>query len=128
MKYVSDSERRIGELEVHVRKLEAALRRARPYVYNAEVADSADLEARWLALNQIDSVLGLSATQSCYEHPSTSETKAEPIQAPAKCSRDGCNNAAQPEHHCPYKAEINDDMESTCDCCETCQQDCADDI
>ena len=54
-------------------RLESALRRARPYVYNAEVADSADLEARWLALNEIDSVLGLSTIQSCYENPSQSD-------------------------------------------------------
>lgn len=57
----------------YVQKLESALRRARPYVYNAEVADSADLEARHLALNEIDSVLGLSAIERCYENPPSSE-------------------------------------------------------
>jgi hypothetical protein len=40
-----------------------------------------------------------------------------------------CNvNEAQEEHICPYKAEINDDTETLCTCCEERKQECADDI
>lgn len=37
-------------------------------------------------------------------------------------------NAAEESHSCPYKAEINDDEKTKCDCCADCRQDCADDI
>lgn len=38
-------------------KVEAALRQARPYVYHATVADSADLEARYSVLSTVDAAL-----------------------------------------------------------------------
>jgi hypothetical protein len=31
-------------------------------------------------------------------------------------------------HVCPYRAEIGDDVETLCLCCEACEQECADDI
>lgn len=31
-------------------------------------------------------------------------------------------------HSCPYKADVNDDSETECDCCPYCEQQCADDI
>jgi hypothetical protein len=33
-----------------------------------------------------------------------------------------------PDHSCPYAEEINDDHETLCNCCDACQQECADDI
>lgn len=41
-----------------------------------------------------------------------------------KCEK----NEAEEFHTCPYAEEINNDSEFTCDCCEGCQQQCADDI
>lgn len=46
-----------------VKDLEAALRQSRPYVYNAEVADAADLEARYATLSLIDGVLPQSTSK-----------------------------------------------------------------
>ena len=41
----------------------------------------------------------------------------------------GClKNEATELHYCPYKAELNDDYETECDCCESCEGDCAGDI
>ena len=31
-------------------------------------------------------------------------------------------------HPCPYQADVNDDSEFLCDCCENATQECADDI
>ena len=31
-------------------------------------------------------------------------------------------------HLCPYKMEINDDHESTCNCCDECTSECAMDV
>lgn len=43
-----------------------------------------------------------------------------------------CNNCKIREktelHTCPFKVEIDDDIESVCDCCEECQDQCADDV
>lgn len=47
-----------------------------------------------------------------------------------KCSCGHCrgrNDATEP-HTCPFKVEINEDMETLCDCCEACTQECAYDI
>lgn len=42
----------------------------------------------------------------------------------------GCDHVDDwPEPHpCPYKADVNEDSESLCRCCEDCMQVCADDI
>lgn len=37
-------------------------------------------------------------------------------------------NLARAEHTCPYKAEINDDSTRLCNCCRSCQHECAMDI
>lgn len=37
-------------------------------------------------------------------------------------------NPAEPLHECPYQADVNNDPDSLCDCCEVCTQQCADDI
>lgn len=49
------------------------------------------------------------------------------IEEEYKCDKCG-KEKAQDVHICPYKREINDDEETTCNCCETCQQNCSDDI
>jgi hypothetical protein len=43
------------------------------------------------------------------------------------CDNCGKNPASKP-HTCPFQAEINDDEETLCNCCDECKQDCADDI
>jgi MinD superfamily P-loop ATPase len=43
-----------------------------------------------------------------------------------ECTR--CNRAGNPEHCCPYQAEINSDDEYTCNCCDECTYNCAMDI
>ena len=53
-KYIGDCNARNAD---RANRLEAALRRARPYVYNAAVADAADLEARHSTLSEIDGLL-----------------------------------------------------------------------
>lgn len=44
----------------------------------------------------------------------------------AKCCRCG-KNPAEPEHSCPYNEELGDG-DLRCDCCESCQTECAWDI
>ena len=38
------------------------------------------------------------------------------------------NNNGQDEHTCPYAEDICDDWETTCNCCDECEQQCAEDI
>jgi hypothetical protein len=38
-----------------------------------------------------------------------------------------CGKLALPLHPCPYKADVNDDSETLCNCCEKCMGNCADD-
>ncbi len=47
-----------------------------------------------------------------------------PTTGTCKCGK----HPVQPLHTCPYQAEINDDSESLCDCCDDCEGNCADDI
>lgn len=45
----------------------------------------------------------------------------------AKCQR--CQaKPAEPDHECPYRAEINDDSKTLCNCCDACRAECCDDI
>ncbi len=39
-----------------------------------------------------------------------------------------CGNAPTDPHVCPFKAEINDDVETKCTCCDSCARECAEDI
>lgn len=39
-----------------------------------------------------------------------------------------CEEANREPHGCPYAEEICDDYEKQCTCCESCEQNCADDI
>lgn len=39
-----------------------------------------------------------------------------------------CGNPAERLHTCPYKEDINGDSETKCNCCVTCQNQCAMDI
>ena len=40
-----------------------------------------------------------------------------------------CNkNPATEDHTCPYGEEINNDFDSTCNCCDECAHECAMDI
>jgi len=50
-----------------------------------------------------------------------------------KCSGHLCSirwqkNLANPLHVCPYKADIYGDETTLCDCCDSCRQECADDV
>jgi hypothetical protein len=46
-----------------------------------------------------------------------------------KCpSSHKCGNEATEGHVCPYAAEINDDTETLCKCCDECVDECAWDI
>lgn len=53
-----DASLRDHPLMARIARLEAALRRARPYVLNHEFADAAELEACGLTLHAIDAALG----------------------------------------------------------------------
>ena len=37
-------------------------------------------------------------------------------------------NTGQDWHICPFAAEIHDDYDTMCNCCDQCSHDCADDI
>lgn len=43
-----------------------------------------------------------------------------------------CQNCKTAEglapHPCPYQSDVNDDSETECNCCESCQHNCADEI
>ena len=39
-----------------------------------------------------------------------------------------CGNDGTEAHTCPYAEEINDDYETSCNCCEDCAGECADNI
>lgn len=41
-----------------------------------------------------------------------------------KCGREGTEEG----HVCPYATDIDCDYETLCNCCEACQEACADDI
>jgi len=45
-----------------------------------------------------------------------------------ECVNGECNNEVEDEHTCPFQAEINDDEEYQCRCCESCTYDCAQEI
>ena len=46
-----------------------------------------------------------------------------------KCMANGAIPAkALPSHPCPYQADVNDDDQFRCECCEECIDECADDI
>lgn len=53
----------------------------------------------------------------------TGETKIDS----SKCEKCQVNDACD-DHTCPYAEEINNDSESTCNCCDECTQECAMDI
>lgn len=67
-KYLGDCNARNAD---KANRLEAALRQSRPYVYNAEVADAADLEARYCVLSVIDALLPQTETSAQREGKST---------------------------------------------------------
>ncbi len=43
------------------------------------------------------------------------------------CEKCGINEA-QDDHLCPYSEDIDDDHDTECNCCEECEQNCADSI
>lgn len=58
---------------------------------------------------------------ACAEH-----TEHCPIHESERCK---CGDEASAEEHpCPYAADINNDSETLCRCCEECQYQCAQDI
>lgn len=50
-----------------------------------------------------------------------------PEQLVVLCQKCNINSAEEP-HTCPYKKDIHNDQETLCNCCESCQDECADDI
>ncbi len=39
-----------------------------------------------------------------------------------------CDRDTQEDHTCPFAAEIHNDSDTLCNCCNYCEQQCADDI
>lgn len=39
-----------------------------------------------------------------------------------------CGNVGCPEESCPYSADIYNDPNDFCNCCDVCRRNCADDI
>ena len=37
-------------------------------------------------------------------------------------------NQAQPDHECPFAADVNNDSDTKCNCCGECAHECAMDI
>lgn len=55
------------------------------------------------------------------------------VDKPNKCRGHLCRirwraNDAQDEHECPFQAEVNNNADYRCTCCEACQQNCRDDV
>lgn len=44
----------------------------------------------------------------------------------SKCQ--GCGGEPQQLHTCPFLSEIHDDHETLCNCCDTCQDGCLEEI
>lgn len=44
------------------------------------------------------------------------------------CSIRWQKNDAQPLHECPYQSAVNGRLDYTCQCCDSCRQNCADDV
>lgn len=57
------------------------------------------------------------------------QTELKPKEPILVMSCESCrkNPSTQP-HICPYKEDINGDIESLCNCCDDCQNICCDDI
>jgi len=49
----------------------------------------------------------------------------EKSKAMVKCT---CKTETIDEHFCPYKADIYDDYEDLCKCCDVCTEECAWDV
>lgn len=45
-----------------------------------------------------------------------------------KCQRSNCDNNALENHICPFKAEIHEDTQTLCNCCEDCINRCREEI
>ncbi len=43
-----------------------------------------------------------------------------------RCPR--CKKEGKEDHDCPYAVEINNDTETMCNCCDTCERECWRDI
>lgn len=54
-------------------------------------------------------------------NPATHRQNGEGMEKCTRCE----NNAAEPEHSCPYQSEINGDDQYACDCCKECEYNCA---
>ncbi len=39
-----------------------------------------------------------------------------------------CGQPGDFSHSCPYRAELNNDEKTLCNCCSACRQDCAHDV
>ena len=39
-----------------------------------------------------------------------------------------CGKEVESSHLCPYKREIDNDEETTCNCCDDCTNECSNDI
>lgn len=56
---------------------------------------------------------------------------AAPVTEPKPCPnthKHWQHGPAEPEHTCPYREDINGDVTTKCECCETCRSECAMDI
>ena len=53
------------------------------------------------------------------------EPKGDSMEYIKNCEH---SNDSDESHICPYKAEIGDDTETLCNCCDDCRTDCAQDI
>lgn len=52
----------------------------------------------------------------------------KPLDKPKELCEHCHKNDAEADHTCPYAADIHDDYETLCNCCEDCQYECAQDI
>jgi hypothetical protein len=47
------------------------------------------------------------------------------VETKNKCK---CGKPGKKPHPCPYRADINDDSKTLCNCCDACRRECAEDI
>lgn len=53
--------------------------------------------------------------------------RKESEATPERCHKCPAN-PAKPAHPCPFQADVNNDPDFRCHCCEECEQVCADEI
>ena len=100
---------------------QAAIEFTKKYPAQRMLQDAFIEGARW-ALSELDPLCnqGAELIEKLQAKNGALENALEKINKCGSCNK----SAALPLHICPFKSEIHDDDETTCNCCEDCQYEC----